>query len=305
MVTSIRALVSGSSPLAGRHWIITALLAAIALLSVQGSRAQDPASSPPAKSPGTSAAAKSPGGAAAAPASKQEAKQPSVADIGFWGLIQSAGWIGHTIILLSVAAAALVFEHLWSIRARAFMPPGLADQVREHLKSGQENQALQQCKLRPSFLARVLEAGLTEMGGKWTTLEKAMEDVTAEQSARMMRKIEYLAVIANLAPMLGLLGTVVGLIVAFQEVASTGGRATAADLAQGIYLALVTTVEGLVVAIPALGAYAVFRNRIDQLVAETAYAAIGVFQPFKRGGRSGDTTAREEVYRGQPSRPPS
>jgi len=217
--------------------------------------------------------------------------------VGLWGLVEASGSIGFVIIGLSVAAMALAIEHLWSIRKGSLMPAGLAEQVREHLRTGQVNQALQQCQLRPSVLSEVLQAGLAELEGKWSTLEKAMEDVTAQQSARLMRKVEYLAVIANLAPMLGLLGTVVGLIVAFQQVASTGGRATAADLAEGIYLALVTTVEGLVVAIPCLGAYALFRNRVDELVAQTAYAAIGVFQPFKRGGR-GESTARDESYRG-------
>lgn len=240
-----------------------------------------------------------PGGPGASPKAdaKPEGKKESSGSGGFWSLVLAGGWIGHLIVLLSVAAMALAFEHVWSIRARAFMPSGLADQVREHLKAGQIHQALQQCKLRPSVLSRILEAGLMELEGKWTSLEKAMEDVTAEQSARLMRKVEYLSVIANLAPMLGLLGTVVGLIVAFQEVAASGGRATAADLASGIYLALVTTVEGLVVAIPALGAYAIFRNRVDQFVAETAHTAMGVFQPFKRGGRSSEPP-RDESYRG-------
>ena len=88
--------------------------------------------------------------------------------------------------------------------------------------------------------------------------------------------------IANIAPMVGLLGTVFGMIFAFQEVASTQGSARAADLATGIYQALVTTVGGLLVAIPALAAFAVFRNRVDQIVAEGAYLAQQVFAPLKR-----------------------
>jgi biopolymer transport protein ExbB len=82
--------------------------------------------------------------------------------------------------------------------------------------------------------------------------------------------------------MLGLLGTVVGLTFAFHEVASTQGVARAADLADGIYHALVSTVGGLIVAIPAMAMYAVFRNRLDQLAAETAYAALHALGPVKR-----------------------
>ena len=109
-----------------------------------------------------------------------------------------------------------------------------------------------------------------------------MEEALAEQSARMMRRIEYLSVIGNIAPMVGLLGTVTGMIFAFQRVAVTQGSAGAGDLAEGIYQALVTTVGGLIVAIPSLGAFAIFRNRIDQFVAEAAYSAQHVFTPLKR-----------------------
>ena len=96
-----------------------------------------------------------------------------------------------------------------------------------------------------------------------------------------------LTVIGNIAPMVGLLGTVMGMIMAFQRVAVTQGSAGAADLAEGIYQALVTTVGGLIVAIPSLGAFAIFRNRVDQFVAEVAYLAQQVFIPLKR--RSGKT----------------
>ena len=109
-----------------------------------------------------------------------------------------------------------------------------------------------------------------------------MEDAVAEQAARLYRKIEYLSVIGNLAPMCGLLGTVTGMIFAFQQVAVSQGAAGAADLAEGIYSALVTTVGGLIVAMPALAAFAVFRNRIDQLIAEIAFVAQHVFTPVRR-----------------------
>jgi biopolymer transport protein ExbB len=112
-------------------------------------------------------------------------------------------------------------------------------------------------------------------------MEKGMEDALAEQSARLFRKVEYLSVIGSLAPMLGLLGTVVGMVMAFREVAISQGAAQAADLAEGIYLALVTTVQGLVVAIPSLAAFAFFRSRTDQLLAETAYAAQHAVAPLK------------------------
>jgi len=195
------------------------------------------------------------------------------------------------IMLLSIAAAALVIEHVMTIRAAVLMPPGLAEEVHQLLAAGKVSPADQRCRMEPSFLAHVLGAGLTEADGGWPAMEKAMEDATAEQSARLFRKIEYLSVIGNIAPMMGLLGTVIGMIVAFRQVADTQGAARAADLAEGIYLALVTTVEGLIVAIPSLAAFAVFRNRVDHLVAEVTYVAQHVFAPLKRNWTAGPPRA--------------
>jgi biopolymer transport protein ExbB len=127
-----------------------------------------------------------------------------------------------------------------------------------------------------------------------------LEDALAEQSARLFRKIEYLSVIGNIAPMVGLLGTVIGMIFAFQQVAVSQASAGAAQLAEGIYQALVTTVGGLIVAIPSLGVFAVFRNRVDQFVAEAAYMAQHVFTPLRR--RKSKATAPTA---GPPPAPPA
>ncbi len=205
---------------------------------------------------------------------------------GFFSIIFSGGIVGISIMLLlfalSLTAAYLVFEHLMTIRRNELMPEGLSDQVRQALQAGRLGEADQTCRERPSLLSFVLLNGLSEIDGGWSAVEKAMEDATAEQSARLFRKIEYLSVIGNIAPMVGLLGTVTGMIIAFQRVASTQGAAGAADLAEGIYQALVTTVGGLLVAIPSLGAFAVFRNRLDQMVAEAAYLAQHAIAPLKR-----------------------
>jgi biopolymer transport protein ExbB len=205
------------------------------------------------------------------------------ADNGFLYMVKAGGWVGHTILLLSVVAVSLAIEHLLTIRRATLLPTGLAEKVRDLLRVGRIAEAEQACKMQPSTLGYVLQAGLSELDGGWPIVEKAMEDAVAEQAARLYRKAEYISVIGNIAPMLGLLGTVMGMIEAFSMVASSQGTARAADLAEGIYLALVTTVEGLIVAIPALAVFAIFRNRIDGLVAEVAYVAQHVFAPLRRG----------------------
>jgi biopolymer transport protein ExbB len=209
-------------------------------------------------------------------------KQPP----GFFEIIFSGGWSGVLIILalvgLSMLAIYFVIDQIMALRRQDILPPSLAEEVRGLLAQGKIAEADEACRKRPSPLAFVIINGLSELDFGWQAMEKAMEDAVAEQAAKMFRRIEYLSVIGNLAPMLGLLGTVTGMIIAFQQVANSQGSATAAELAEGIYSALVTTVAGLVIAIPALGAFAVFRNRVDQLIAEVAFVAQHVFTPVRR-----------------------
>jgi biopolymer transport protein ExbB len=186
------------------------------------------------------------------------------------------------IILCSMAAMALSVEQVVTLRQSVLMPPGLRDRVQQQLAAGNLKGAFQACEAEPSFLSFLIRTSLSEADSGWTAVEKALEDAAAEQTARLMRRVEYLAVIGNIAPMLGLLGTVVGLLFAFQQVASTQGVARASDLADGIYHALVSTVGGLIVAIPAMALYAGFRNRVDQLAAEAAYTALHALAPVKR-----------------------
>lgn len=229
------------------------------------------------------------GAASMAPASPSVASPAAEAKPGlsFFEIVFSGGWVGTIIMLaiiaLSITAAALSIEHAMTIRESVLVPAGLADRVRDQLSGGNLLAADQICQTKPSLLAFVIRAGLAEADGGWSSIEKAVEDAMAEQAARLFRKIEYLSVISNIAPMLGLLGTVTGMILAFREVADSQGAATASDLAAGIYSALVTTVGGLVVAIPCLAAFAIFRNRIDQIVADAAYQVQHVFTPLKRG----------------------
>ena len=186
------------------------------------------------------------------------------------------------LIALSIAALALTLDNIRVVRRSAVIPPELSAEVHDLVSAGDLPQAVRAGKAQPSFLAAVLLHGLAEVGGGWADVEKAMEDATAEQAARLFRRIEYLSVIGNIAPMVGLLGTVTGMLLAFKQVADTEGSAGAAQLADGIYQALVTTVVGLIIAIPSLGAFALLRSRVDQLVAEAAYAALHALAPLKR-----------------------
>lgn len=248
------------------------------------------------------------------------AADPSASSSGFFEIVLSGGLVGLTILLvlfaLSVSAAYLVFDQVMTLRRNELVPEGVSDAVRQTLLTGRPAESDAICRRQPSVLSVVLLSGLSELEFGWREVEKAVEDALAQQAARLMRRIEYLSVIGNIAPMVGLLGTVTGMIFAFQQVATTRGAAGAGDLAEGIYQALVTTVGGLVVAIPSLAAYAIFRNRVDSMIAEVAYQSQHALAPIKRrpasrapsrGGGAATGTAKPAT--GQPGvipkRPPA
>lgn len=195
-------------------------------------------------------------------------------------LVDDAGTIGIIIAVLSIAMVALIVEHLISIRSNALMPPGLAEEVHSLIAQQQYRSADSVCKSNPSFLSYILSAGLAEVQMGYGAVEKAMEDAAMQQSARLNRKIEYLSVIGTLSPMLGLLGTVWGMILAFSEFTAKANP-DVAELAPGISKALITTLFGLSVTVPALASFAFFRNRIDELVAQSSLLAEHVFADFK------------------------
>jgi biopolymer transport protein ExbB len=229
------------------------------------------------------------------------------AEADFWWLLWfGAGWFGFAVMILlvlcSVAALAVVIENFLSIRRRVLIPNELAEGFRHHLAQGEGSKAERLCRERPSLLATVLLAGLQEVRYGYEAIEKAMEETAQDLNARLHRKIEYLNLLSSIGPMLGLLGTVWGMVVAFQKVAETHGRADPGQLAGGIYQALYTTVFGLVIAIPGFACYALLRNRVDQLSAECAVMAERLFSPLKRARalrRSSEVTASVGVQRSE------
>jgi biopolymer transport protein ExbB len=196
-------------------------------------------------------------------------------------ILDAGGVIGYVIIALSILMAAFIVQHLLTVRRATMMPRGLADEVHELIAQGKIAEADEACQRQPSVLARMLSAGLAEVRLGYAAVEKAMEDAALEQAAKLLRRVEYLSTISTIAPMLGLLGTVWGMILAFLEF-ETKANPQVSELAPGIYRALVTTLFGLMVAVPALAAYAIFRNRIDEHIAETALLAEHVFADFKQ-----------------------
>jgi biopolymer transport protein ExbB len=189
------------------------------------------------------------------------------------------------LVPLSVATIALTLEYCLSIRRQTIVPPETYQRVADYFKSQNYAEAFQYTANDPSLLAVVIRTGLAESNNGFSAMERAIEESLEERSSRLMRKIEYLNVIGNISPMVGLFGTVFGMISLFASIREAGGMPEPARIADDISIALVTTFWGLLVAIPALSIFALFRNRIDVLTAECAIAADKLLAPFKPGAR--------------------
>jgi biopolymer transport protein ExbB len=177
------------------------------------------------------------------------------------GILQRIGGpIAIVILLVSVILVALVIEHAVVLRATVLCPRELFVELEDLLRGGRVVRAMELLADDGSPLARVAEAALAAAGEPEATVETALSDAGNQQTLRLHQKISYLNLIAAISPMLGLLGTVLGMIGAFATFTEGAGKE---DLGPNISQALVTTFLGLTVAIPALVAHTYFRNRVN------------------------------------------
>lgn len=205
-------------------------------------------------------------------------------------LIVAGGPIGYFIILMSVVALALGVLHLFQLRESVLAPPEIVDKLDVMLRQGRTADAQRFCEdaTNHCFLTRVMGAGLSRYRRSpfgALELKSALEDAGQDRVARLYRSTDGLALIASIAPMLGLLGTVVGINGAFSTISQTEGFARPDQLAGDISLALVTTIQGLFVAIPVIAAVTFFRNRIDTLAGDVAETIDSLASHLESEGR--------------------
>lgn len=197
-------------------------------------------------------------------------------------LILKGGIVGYGIILLSVLSLALIVDYAFTIRKGKILPAKDILQLQELIQNPSEAAIEQFKKKEKSFIAQVTVAGLKESSQGYPAMIKAMEDAGEALASGIARKTEHLNVIGNIAPMMGLLGTVIGMLRCFNEIAHMTGAIEPKQLAGGIFEALITTCMGLIVAIPALYCYAVFRNRLDEYSGEASLRAERLVSGFKQ-----------------------
>lgn len=191
------------------------------------------------------------------------------------------------ILLLSVVSTILIVENAITIRRKRLLPPDVMESLESALALRDTRGAMMICNDVDNYCmaTQVVQAGLerfrsSEFG--FAEYRSAVEEAGEHITGRLYRKVEILNVIASIAPMLGLTGTVVGMIDAFNTIAANQGAAGPEDLAGGIGQALITTLLGLVVAIPTMVAFSFFRNRIDSLVSEAGTRIERMMLPLGR-----------------------
>jgi len=182
---------------------------------------------------------------------------------------------------LSVLTFSLIVQHFLVIRRNKLLPPTLVNQICQLHLPDDQFEILQH---QDNFLSRSLLAGLTLPDRDREAREHAMFEALDQLSTAMLRKIEWLNIIGNVAPMIGLFGTVWGMIEAFNRIVQAQGQPEPERLADAISIALVTTLWGLFTAIPALAAYGSLRNRIDAITAETSVTAETLMDRLEKNG---------------------
>ena len=179
-------------------------------------------------------------------------------------IIKSGGWVMVPIILCSILSMAIIGERFWSLQKKYIIPKGLVAQVWKWVKEGRlDKQKL--VILRSSALGKLLAAGLVNMHHDREMMKASMEEASGQIIHELERYLNTLATIAEISPLLGLLGTVTGIIRMFAAVGEVG-LGNPLILSSGLSEALITTAAGLVVAIPSYVFYRYFRGVVDELV---------------------------------------
>lgn len=196
-------------------------------------------------------------------------------------IVVAGGWVMVPILLCSVLAAAIIVERLWTLTPSRVVPRDLARRVWDLVSRNELTvQALQELR-SGSPLGQILAAGLAARGLDRAVMKEGIEDTGRHVVHELERYLNTLGTIAAITPLLGLLGTVTGMIRTFS--ALTGGSVgDPAALAGGISEALITTAAGLMVAIPALIGYRYLRGRVDALVVQMEQEAIGLMEALQR-----------------------
>ncbi|MHC4884048.1 MAG: MotA/TolQ/ExbB proton channel family protein [Planctomycetota bacterium] len=190
-----------------------------------------------------------------------------LSEISTWELVQEGGWVMIPIALCSLITLAYSAERFLNLRHSIIMPKTFVTKLEALLKERKLTEAEALCREDQSPFALIMEAGLREADEDWNLIRKAVEDAGAREIAELRQNVRPLRVVSEISPLLGLFGTIQGMMGAFQNISASAGHAGKTELFAGdIFTALVTTGAGLTVAIPALFLFYHFAGRVDKIV---------------------------------------
>jgi biopolymer transport protein ExbB len=221
---------------------------------------------------------------APAPAAREVPRVSANESFLRWGA-RASGPIGLVILAMSFYLIALVAWMFFEYRRSVALPEALIRDVTEQVAVKNYTEAYQRLAQDPSFLARVLAAGVRKLPSGLPVAQRAMEMANEDATMAMEHRTTYLATVGTLGPMIGLLGTVYGMILSFRVIATAGSSPQASQLAAGISTALFATLEGIALSVPAIAFYALFRNRIARLSLEVEMEAETLLEQFAAGVR--------------------
>lgn len=206
------------------------------------------------------------------------AGQTQETELSLWALILKGGWLMLPIFILSAIAVYIFFERYLLLRKYTAKGSAFTDRIRDCLSARNTRQAIAVCKEEDTPMSRMLIKGLLHYGLPATELREVIESSANLEIAEMEKGLSTLSTCSGMAPMLGFLGTVVGMVQAFYDMAAAGSNINITLLSRGIYTAMITTVAGLVVGIIAYFAYNTLTAQIDKVVNRMEHASAGFME---------------------------
>ncbi len=196
--------------------------------------------------------------------------------MSLWELLMSGGPVMVPIFMCSVAGCAVFFERLWVLQRMQIDRDKFVKGIRNIIRKTKIAEAVSICEQTPGPVAAVIKAGLINNGKERAQVREAMEGAALFEIPKMRRHLMVLGTIAQITPLLGLLGAMTGMINAFMVIHQRGGFVNASDLSRGVYESLITMVAGLLVSIPAVAAYNYLLSSVRRLVTDLELATIEI-----------------------------
>lgn len=200
-------------------------------------------------------------------------------------MIRASGIFGFLIMLVSFIMVALIVMDVLQLRRDNYLPAAFIEQFERLLTEKNYQAAYEAAKGNDSFIGKVLAAGMARLNRGYDDAIQGMAEVGEEETMAMDHSIGYLALVGSVAPMLGLLGTVQGMVLSFQVIATSTTSPKPYELADGIATALFTTLEGLAVAIPAIISFSLFKNRLAKFTMEAGFVSEELMRRFQGMGK--------------------